>query len=77
LIEEFVCNMGAQEREVPMHADREHVISVVLEHEDWKEFVKLQPQPVNWLRERIQEMIAAAQPGREPQPSGLSGAASQ
>jgi hypothetical protein len=43
-----------------MHADREHVISVVLEHEDWKEFVKLQPQPVNWLRERIQEMIAAA-----------------
>ena len=42
-----------------MHADREHVISVVLEHDDWKEFVKLQPQPVNWLRERIQEMIAA------------------
>jgi hypothetical protein len=43
-----------------MQADREHVISVVLEHEDWKEFVKLQPQPVNWLRERIQEMIAQA-----------------
>jgi len=41
-----------------MHADREHVISVVLNHDDWKEFVKLQPQPVNWLRERIQEMIA-------------------
>ena len=43
-----------------MHADREHVISVVLDHDDWKEFVKLQPQPVNWLRDRIQEMIAAA-----------------
>ncbi|HEX2212298.1 MAG TPA: hypothetical protein VHH12_02315 [Mycobacterium sp.] len=43
-----------------MNADREHVISVVLEHDDWKEFVKLQPQPVHWLRERIQEMIAAA-----------------
>ena len=43
-----------------MHADREHVISVVLAHQDWQEFVKLQPQPVNWLRERIQEMIAAA-----------------
>jgi len=42
-----------------MHADREHVISVVLNHDDWKEFVKLQPQPVSWLRERIQEMIAA------------------
>lgn len=43
-----------------MHADREHVISVVLDHDDWQEFVKLQPQPVNWLRERIQEMISAA-----------------
>jgi hypothetical protein len=42
-----------------MHADREHVISVVLNHDDWKQFVKLQPQPVNWLRERIQEMIAS------------------
>ena len=45
-----------------MHADREHVISVVLTHDDWKEFVKLQPQPVNWLRERIQEMIQTSRP---------------
>ena len=43
-----------------MHHDREHVISVVLNHEEWKEFVKLQPQPVSWLRERIQETIAAS-----------------
>jgi hypothetical protein len=42
-----------------MHADREHVISVVLSHDEWTEFVKLQPQPSVWLRERIQEMIAA------------------
>ena len=41
-----------------MHDDRDHVISVVLTHEDWKEFVKLQPQPSSWLRERIQETIA-------------------
>jgi hypothetical protein len=54
-----------------MHADREHVISVVLDHEDWKEFVKLQPQPVNWLRERIQEMIA--QGSLQTQPQGSSG----
>jgi hypothetical protein len=53
-----------------MHADREHVISVVLNHDDWKEFVKLQPQPVNWLRERIQEMIAASQSGARPQAPG-------
>jgi hypothetical protein len=45
-----------------MHADREHVISVVLNHEEWKAFVKLQPQPVTWLRDRIQETIAAARP---------------
>jgi hypothetical protein len=43
-----------------MHDDRDHVISVVLNHEEWKEFLKLQPQPVNWLRERIQETIAAS-----------------
>jgi hypothetical protein len=42
-----------------MDEDREHVISVVLNHDDWKEFVKLQPEPVTWLRQRIQEMIAA------------------
>ena len=45
-----------------MHADREHVISVVLNHDEWKEFVRLQPQPVSWLRERIQETIAASRP---------------
>jgi hypothetical protein len=43
-----------------MYDDREHVISVVLTHEDWQEFVRLQPQPVNWLREKIQETIEAA-----------------
>ena len=45
-----------------MHHHREHVISVVLNHDEWKEFVKLQPQPVSWLRERIQETIAASRP---------------
>ena len=43
-----------------MHDDREHVISIVLSHQDWQEFVKLQPQPASWLRDRIQETIAAA-----------------
>ncbi len=41
-----------------MH-DREHVISVVLTNEDWQAFLQLQPEPVTWLRERIQERIAA------------------
>ena len=52
-----------------MHADREHVISVVLNHADWEEFVKLQPQPVSWLRERIQETIAASRPQAQSQRS--------
>jgi hypothetical protein len=49
-----------------MHDDREHVISIVLSHQDWQEFVKLQPQPATWLRERIQEMIAAARGQQTP-----------
>ena len=45
-----------------MHDDRDHVISVVLNHEEWQAFLKLQPQPVDWLRERIQETITASRP---------------
>ena len=57
-----------------MHADREHVISVVLNHDEWKEFVRLQPQPVSWLRERIQETIAASRPaGKTPQEPATTG----
>ena len=41
-----------------MH-DREHVISVVLTNQDWEAFLRIQPEPVSWLRERIQERIAA------------------
>jgi hypothetical protein len=41
-----------------MH-DREHVISVVLTTEDWKAFLQIQPEPVNWIKERIQERINA------------------
>jgi hypothetical protein len=44
-----------------MH-DREHVISVVLNNEDWKAFVQIQPEPVTWLKERIRETIAASRP---------------
>ena len=44
-----------------MPTDREHVISVVLEHEEWMEFVRLQPQPVDWLRSQIHQLITAAQ----------------
>jgi hypothetical protein len=51
-----------------MHG-REHVISVVLTNEDWKAFVALQPEPVNWIKERIRETIAASRPDAQKQAS--------
>jgi hypothetical protein len=43
-----------------MNNDRDHVISVVLNNEDFKAFRELQPEPVSWLREQIKQTIAAA-----------------
>lgn len=43
-----------------MDVNREHVISIELSAEDWKTFLELEPQPVEWLRERIHESIARA-----------------
>ena len=41
-----------------MEQSRERVISVVLNEAEWQAFVRLHPQPVVWLREKIQESIA-------------------
>ena len=41
-----------------MESTRERVISIVLNEQEWEAFVRLHPQPVTWLRERIQESIA-------------------
>lgn len=38
----------------------ERVIHVPLSEADWKAFLASQPQPVNWLREKIQEAIQSA-----------------
>ena len=43
-------------------ASRERVISVVLNEAEWQAFVRLHPQPVLWLRERIQESIGVDAP---------------
>ena len=45
-----------------METSRERVISISLNEQEWQEFVRLHPQPVNWLRERIQESIGVAAP---------------
>ena len=41
-----------------METPRERVISVSLNEQEWQAFVRLHPQPVSWLRQRIQESIA-------------------
>lgn len=41
-----------------METSRERVISIVLNEQEWQAFVRLHPQPVTWLRDRIQESIA-------------------
>ncbi len=46
-----------------METARERVISIVLNETEWQAFVRLHPQPVAWLRERIQESL---HPGSAP-----------
>ena len=43
-----------------MELTRERVISISLNEQDWQAFVEKHPQPVHWLRERIQESIGSA-----------------
>jgi hypothetical protein len=40
-----------------MVSSRDRVISVVLNEQEWQAFIRLHPQPVLWLRQRIQESI--------------------
>jgi hypothetical protein len=40
-----------------MEPSRERVISVSLNETEWQAFVQRHPQPVVWLRERIQESL--------------------
>ena len=48
-----------------METTRERVISIVLNEQEWQAFVRVHPQPVVWLREKIQETITPAA-GAEP-----------
>jgi hypothetical protein len=43
-----------------MTNSREHVISIVLSEEDWQAFVRVHPEPVEWLRERIRETVSGS-----------------
>jgi hypothetical protein len=41
-----------------MTNDSHRVISISLNEHEWQAFVRLHPQPVLWLREKIQESLA-------------------
>ena len=41
-----------------MSNERDRVISVTLTEAEWQAFVARQPQPVNWLRERIRDEVS-------------------
>ena len=47
-----------------MSNDRERVISITLSEAEWQAFVARQPQPVNWIRDRIRDEVAV-----QPQPT--------
>jgi hypothetical protein len=50
-----------------MESNRDRVISIVLNEAEWQAFVSVHPQPVVWLREKIQESIVAV-PSATPTP---------
>ena len=43
-----------------MTNERERVISISLTEQEWQAFVACQPKPVDWLRARIFDAVAAA-----------------
>ena len=54
-----------------MNSERERVISISLTEAEWQAFVACQPKPVDWLRARIFEAVAASSSRDEP-PAQLS-----
>jgi hypothetical protein len=44
---------------IAMNNDRERVISITLTEAEWQAFIARQPQPVNWLRDRIRDEVGA------------------
>ena len=42
---------------IRMSTERDRVISITLSEAEWQAFVARQPQPVNWLRDRIREEV--------------------
>jgi hypothetical protein len=48
-----------------MSNERERVISITLSEAEWQAFVARQPQPVNWIRDRIRDEVSPQPPAAE------------
>jgi hypothetical protein len=46
-----------------MSNERERVISITLSEAEWQAFVARQPQPVNWIRDRIRDEVSVPPQG--------------
>ena len=43
-----------------MEIGNERVITITLSESDWRAFLNIQPQPVAWLKQKIQEQLTQA-----------------
>jgi hypothetical protein len=50
-----------------MGTERDRVISITLSESEWQAFIARQPQPVQWLRERIRDEAQASPSDRQQQ----------
>jgi len=53
----FLNHLGCTYAIATMSNERDRVISITLSEAEWQAFVARQPQPVNWLRDRIKEEV--------------------
>jgi len=49
-----------------MSNDRDRVICITLSEAEWQAFIARQPQPVDWLKDRIRDEVKAVAPAVGP-----------
>jgi hypothetical protein len=55
-----------------MSNERDRVISISLTESEWQAFVARQPQPVQWLRDRIRDELQQAPAPAHPEPQRIA-----
>jgi hypothetical protein len=46
------------------------VLAVVLNEDDWRAFLEIEPNPVGWVQQRIRERLESA--GRRPESTAVA-----